>query len=254
MRDVQGVLRNWRLLGLDRLERRATDVRFVAARDGSARLRLDAELIGADPSQRARHRQQIRIEPSGVLHVVDTIEIPAAWSDVPRVGVVMRLPGEFSQLAWLGLGPHETYPDRKASGRFGRFAGTVAEQYVPYVVPQEHGHHTETRWLSLATEDGVGVLVAGAKPFGFSASQYRAEDLSAALHTPDLVARGETELHLDAAHRGLGTASCGPDTLPALPRKAGHPPPLLDPRRRNRCRASGYSSVRLLRRLGAALS
>ena len=221
MRDVQGVLRSWRLLGLDRLERRATGVRFSTARDGAARLRLDAELVGADPSQRARHRQQIRIEPSGVLHVVDTIEIPAAWSDVPRVGVVMRLPGEFSQLAWLGLGPHETYPDRKASGRFGRFAGTVAEQYVPYVVPQEHGHHTETRWLSLATDDGVGVLIACAKPVGFSASQYRAQDLSAALHTPDLVAHGETVLHLDAAHRGLGTGSCGPDTLPRYRVKPG---------------------------------
>ncbi len=214
MRDVQGVLRVWRALGLDRLERRATDVRFAAARNGSARLRLDAELIGADPSQRARHRQEIQIEAGGVLHIVDTIEIPAAWSDVPRIGVVMRLPGRFTQLEWLGLGPHETYPDRRASGRFGRFASTVREQYVPFVVPQEHGHHSETRWLSLATTDGVGVLIAVAKPFGFSASQYRAEDLTAALHTPDLIARDETVLHLDAAHRGLGTGSCGPDVLP----------------------------------------
>ncbi len=221
MRDVQGVLRNWRALGLDRLERRATDVRFAVARGGSARLQLDAELIGADPSVRARHRQQIQIEPSGVLHVVDTIEVPAAWNDVPRVGVVMRLPGAFSQLEWLGLGPHETYPDRNASGRFGRFAATVAEQYVPFVVPQEHGHHTETSWLSLTTADGVGMLVAGAKPFGFSASRYRAEDLTAALHTPDLITRGETVLHLDAAHRGLGTGSCGPDTLPRYRVKAG---------------------------------
>jgi beta-galactosidase len=221
MRDVQGVLRHWRALGLDRLERRAIDVRFAASRDGSARLRLDAELIGADPNVRARHRQQIQIEPSGVLHVVDTIEVPAAWNDLPRVGVVMRLPGQFSQLEWLGLGPHETYPDRKASGRFGRFVTAVAEQYVPFVVPQEHGHHTETRWLSLATADGVGVLVVAAKPFGFSASQYRAEDLTAALHTPDLVARGETVLHLDAAHRGLGTGSCGPDTLPRYRVKPG---------------------------------
>jgi beta-galactosidase len=221
MRDVQGVLRNWRLLGLDRLERRATGVRFSAARDGSARLQLEAELIGADPGVRARHRQQIQIEPSGVLHFVDTVEVPAAWNDLPRVGVVMLLPGRFAQLEWLGLGPHETYPDRKASGRFGRFAGAVAEQYVPYVVPQEHGHHTDARWLSLATADGVGVLIAAAKPFGFSASQYRAEALTAALHTPDLVAHGETVLHLDAAHRGLGTGSCGPDVLPRYRVKAG---------------------------------
>jgi beta-galactosidase len=28
------------------------------------------------------------------------------------------------------------------------------------------------------------------------------------------VARPAAVVHLDAAHRGLGTASCGPDTLP----------------------------------------
>jgi beta-galactosidase len=79
----------------------------------------------------------------------------------------------------------------------------------------------ETHWLSLATADGVGVLIAAAKPFGFSASQYRAEALTAALHTPDLVAHGETVLHLDAAHRGLGTGSCGPDVLPRYRVKPG---------------------------------
>jgi beta-galactosidase len=128
--------------------------------------------------------------------------------------VVLALPRGFERLEWLGLGPHETYPDRKASGRFGRFASTVAEQYVPYVVPQEHGHHTETRWLALASDAGVEVLVGAPRPFGFSASHHRAEDLTAALHTCDLVARDETVLHLDAAHRGLGTGSCGPDALP----------------------------------------
>ncbi len=34
-----------------------------------------------------------------------------------------------------------------------------------------------------------------------------------ALHTTDLPTRPETFVHVDAAHRGLGTASCGPDTL-----------------------------------------
>ncbi|HKB89241.1 MAG TPA: hypothetical protein VKC60_01860, partial [Opitutaceae bacterium] len=40
-----------------------------------------------------------------------------------------------------------------------------------------------------------------------------AEDLYAAKHTVDLTPRRETILYLDSAQRGLGTASCGPDTL-----------------------------------------
>jgi beta-galactosidase len=214
MRDVQGVLRDWLRLGLDRLERRALATQVRPQRDGSMRLRLEAELAGADPELRVRHRQEIDVRPDGTLHFSDTIDVPRAWSDLPRVGVVLALPRAFAHVEWLGLGPHETYADRRASGRFGRFASRVVEQYVPYAVPQEHGHHVETRWLALASDAGVRVGIASERPFGFSASRFRAEDLFAALHTSDLVARDETVLHLDVAHRGLGTGSCGPDVLP----------------------------------------
>src|SRR4030095_4625823 len=78
-------------------------------------------------------------------------------------------------------------PDRKASGCFGLWRSTVTEQYVRHVVPQEHGHHVETRWIELASEAGVVVRIDGARPFGFAASHHRAEDLTAALHASDLV-------------------------------------------------------------------
>lgn len=214
MRDVQGVLREWLRLGLDRLERRALASAVRPQRDGGVHLRLDAELVGTDPDVRVRHRQQIDVRPDGSLHFVDTIDVPRAWNDVPRVGVVLALPRAFSRLEWLGVGPHETYSDRRASGRKGRFTSSVIEQYVPYAMPQEHGHHVDTRWLTLATEQRTSVRIAAERPFGFSASRFRAEDLFAALHTVDLVARDETVLHLDAAQRGLGTGSCGPDVLP----------------------------------------
>jgi beta-galactosidase len=214
MRGVGGRLATWLQWGLDRLDRKAVQVRWTHARDGSLRVHLLAELVGADASQRARHREDLVIDASGALSAVETIEVPAAWSDLPRVGVRLRLPGRFTHLEWFGLGPHETYADRRASGRTGRFDSTVAAQYVPYVVPQEHGHHEETRWLVLCDATGAGVRISGPRRFGFSASRYRVEDLWMARHTVDLAPRGEVELHLDAAHRGLGTASCGPDVLP----------------------------------------
>ena len=49
---------------------------------------------------------------------------------------------------------------------------------------------------------------------GISATHHRAADLDAATHDVELMPTAETIVHLDAAHRGLGTASCGPDTLP----------------------------------------
>jgi beta-galactosidase len=59
----------------------------------------------------------------------------------------------------------------------------------------------------------VTVRVSAASPFHFSASHFSAEDLTAATHDVELVARPETIVHIDGAHRGLGTLSCGPDTL-----------------------------------------
>ena len=47
-----------------------------------------------------------------------------------------------------------------------------------------------------------------------SATNYRAEDLFVAANEADLWPRDELVVHLDVAHRGLGTASCGPDVLP----------------------------------------
>jgi beta-galactosidase len=214
MRGKTGKLAAWLEWGLDRLERRGLEVLCKPSRDGSLRVRLVAELVGADASQRALHREELTIDASGAIRAVETIEVPKAWDDLPRIGVRLRLPGRFAHLEWFGLGPHETYPDRRAGGRSGRFDSTIAAQYVPYVVPQEHGHHTDSRGLVLADARGAGVRIAGPRRFGFSASQFRTEDLWAARHTIDLTPRDEVELHLDAAHRGLGTASCGPDVLP----------------------------------------
>ena len=52
------------------------------------------------------------------------------------------------------------------------------------------------------------------EPRQVSVTRYRAHDLAAATHSDELVPRPEVVVHVDAAHRGLGTASCGPDTLP----------------------------------------
>ena len=46
-----------------------------------------------------------------------------------------------------------------------------------------------------------------------SATNHRAEDLFAAANEADLQPGDELVVHLDVAHRGLGTASCGPDVL-----------------------------------------
>ena len=86
---------------------------------------------------------------------------------------------------------------------------------MPYIRPQENGGHADVRWLAVADAAGHGLRFRLDVPGQASATHHRAVDLAAATHDVELIPRPETVVHLDVVHRGLGTASCGPDTLPA---------------------------------------
>jgi beta-galactosidase len=54
----------------------------------------------------------------------------------------------------------------------------------------------------------------GDDSFGLTVRRWTSADLDAALHPVDLVPGDRIWLTVDLAHRGIGTASCGPDVLP----------------------------------------
>jgi len=210
------VLDRWRAWGLDALTRSSGGAKVSSPADGSVRIVATHELWGADPEIVITHRQTVTVRSDAEVRFDEMVTVPAALDDLPRVGIGLELAPGFERLEWLGLGPVENYVDRRANSIVGRWSSTVAEQYVPYLVPQEHGGHTGTRWLALEDDDRVGVLMQGigTEDLQFSASHYRAEDLYRAADVTELTPRAETIVHLDVAHRGLGTGSCGPDTLP----------------------------------------
>ncbi|MDP9463636.1 MAG: beta-galactosidase small subunit, partial [Actinomycetota bacterium] len=81
-----------------------------------------------------------------------------------------------------------------------------------------------TRWLEcIDPKSGQTVRVDVLHPTALhvSATNYRAEDLFACANEADLRPGDELVVHLDVAHRGLGTASCGPDVLPEYRLPAG---------------------------------
>ena len=166
------------------------------------------------------HVQRISATADGRLRVEETVEVPAVLDDLPRVGTMLELAPGHEALEWFGRGPHETYPDRCRGGRVGRWRSTVTDQLVPYVRPQENGGHADVRWLRLDAPAG-GVRIDLDRPRQVSVLHVRGADLDAALHDVELRPHAETIVHLDAAHRGVGTASCGPDTLEAYVLRPG---------------------------------
>jgi beta-galactosidase len=193
-------------------------------RDGSVLFASECEVIGHDGAG-ASHpiavcAEAVKLTPGGWLVFDATVKLAEGVADLPRLGVTMVLAPLMELVAWLGRGPHENYPDRNASATVAVYRGTVKEQHVPYIMPQENGLKTDVRWLTL--EDGkTGLLVAGMPLVAFSAKHYSDADLFAAKHTNELKVRQEVFLNLDGFHRGLGTRSCGPDTLPEYQMNGG---------------------------------
>ncbi|MDO8646111.1 MAG: glycoside hydrolase family 2 TIM barrel-domain containing protein [Candidatus Planktophila sp.] len=166
-----------------------------------------------------KHTQTITPVAHG-FRVKESVTLPKSLVDVARIGTNFELRGELSDLTWFGSGPHETYPDRKIA-RINRYISTVAEQYIPYVRPQENGGHNGVRWFELTNANGNGLRVQLNKPLQVSITPNRAIDLADATHNVEIKPCGNTVVHIDAAHRGVGTAACGPDTLPQYLIKSG---------------------------------
>ncbi len=156
---------------------------------------------------------------------IDTHYLPADnLPFLPRAGLQLALPGGFEQFSWYGRGPHETYIDRQEGAPVGIYTGTVDEQLVPYTMPQENGNKTGVRWAALSNRRGTGLLAVSLPGsqgpwqhehdlMNVSAHHYATEDLERSRHLYELTHLDEIVLHLDYAHSGLGSASCGPGRL-----------------------------------------
>ncbi len=205
-------LGRWLKLGLDRMQSRL--VHFIDNRNGSWKAYFESS--GRDCWTDLQWSMRLRCLPSGDLEVGAEFTLGEEMSDLPRVGLLWRFVPGFERLRWLGLGPWDNYPDRQRSAWRAAHESTVTEQYVPYIMPQEHGLKCEVSWIELSENSvpGRSLHVTSKRPVAFSASHFHPADLTAARHTIDLSPRKETILCLDAAHRGIGTGSCGPDTLP----------------------------------------
>jgi beta-galactosidase len=172
---------------------------------------------------------RLDVEPADVLvdhqHDVELLDdgsevhrhrvvVPEGFGELARVGVSFSLRRGFTHVRWYGRGPLENYPDRNRGALLGVWEGLADRS--PYLVPQEFGLRTDCRWFEcLDPTAGERVRIDALDPVGLhcSATHHTVHDLYAAPHETELRERPELVVHVDVAHRGLGTASCGPDVL-----------------------------------------
>ena len=172
----------------------------------------DAGLDARPPDELVEHRVHTDTDETGTSFRHEVV-VPDALTDLPRVGVVFELPATFDRVRWYGRGPSENYPDRNRGAMLGVWEAAPDE--LPYLVPQEFGLRTDCRWVELIESSSGRTVRVDAldRPFHVSATRYRADDLYRAASASDVQPSDRLIVHLDAAHRGVGTASCGPDVL-----------------------------------------
>ena len=95
---------------------------------------------------------------------------------VPRIGVRFRLPATMNRVTYFGRGPEENYVDRNAGTPVDVYQSTAEDLYFAYSRPQENGHHTDTRWLTLEQKGGRGLTVRADSLIGFNALRNSVED------------------------------------------------------------------------------
>ncbi|MGN1256870.1 MAG: beta-galactosidase domain 4-containing protein, partial [Bacteroidaceae bacterium] len=170
---------------------------------------------GKDMRTRVPVQTSYRITPDGHIEVECSMG-NSNNQDFVRMGLQAVLDKSLEQVEWLGRGPLENYPDRLDVAFVGRYQNTVRGMEEKYIKPQSMGERWGISWLTLTDKQGKGMrirLLSG--ELGFSAQHYADEELWQAQYHHQLknIFRPEVVLHLDAAMRGLGNASCGPGPL-----------------------------------------
>ncbi|MCX7030504.1 MAG: DUF4981 domain-containing protein [Spirochaetes bacterium] len=208
--DAGKALTRWLELGLDRAGMHLAHIE--ARRTAKAAVvTLSHDLLVDGKPAGLRHEQTLTVLPGGEMRIENILA--SRLVDPPRLGVEIVTAVGFERVRWFGRGPHECYGDRKAGAAIGLYEGTVDSLYVPYVLPQENGSRADVRWIALENGGGTGLLFAAVEPVQAAVSHMTPQDLTRARHTVDLERRPQTYVYLDVLQRGLGTASCGPDTL-----------------------------------------
>ena len=152
------------------------------------------------------------IYPGGAVDVRLDVRRDTELPELPRFGLRMFLPQDMNQVSYYGIGPAESYIDKRRGGWHSEFTSDVKDMHEDYIRPQENGSHYDCSYVTVQGNQAA-FSAAGEKSFSFNASVYTQEELTEKAHNYELVPSEYTVLCLDYRQNGIGSNSCGPRLL-----------------------------------------
>ncbi|NGE19268.1 DUF4981 domain-containing protein [Klebsiella pneumoniae] len=144
----------------------------------------------------------------GTLRLAVDGERAETLPPLPRVGLHFQVADQQAPVSWLGLGPHENYPDRRSSACFARWEQPLAAMTTPYIFPTENGLRCDTQAL-----DWGRWHISG--HFHFSVQPWSTRQLMETDHWHKMQAEDGVWITLDGLHMGVGgDDSWTPSVLP----------------------------------------
>lgn len=203
----------WEKRGYDRTW---TDCRYLKCIENSGqKIVLEAEyaLCATSMSLLADVKVQYIWEPGRGVKMSYEVKMRLEQEvSLPRLGIQFTMPAGYENLRYYGLGPFESYQDKRLASTVGLYNTTVTDHFEPYIKPQENMAHADTVWTEIGDGNG-GLLILRTEEtskFSFNCAHYTPLQLTKTLHNHELTPLAETVLNIDWMQCGIGSNSCGP--------------------------------------------
>ena len=188
---------------------------YISHRNGGMFDNVPTKVEGKDNTVTVTYTYFMPTTPAGKCQVFytvfgdGTIETKLMYDpveglpDMPEFGMMFWFNADYDNLTWYGMGPDETYADRRHGAKLGIYSNKVADNMAKYLVPQECGNKVGVRYARLVDAKGRGMMFEGDE-LSFSALPYTPHELENAAHVYELPQVHHTIVRVALAQMGVG--------------------------------------------------